>query len=150
MGRDVSKYQEYIVSRQYREGYWRDKWHLSRLYTTFLATSVVDPVIHHDSLRKAITYIIQSQTEEGGWHGSNANACESAEAIFCLHTFLSRNPHSDMKQQILECMEKTKTYFESARSNTVPTLWIDKDGYSMPVLDKAITLCAKYILFTHY
>jgi hypothetical protein len=151
MGRDVSKYQQYIVSKQHKDGYWRDKWHLSRLYTTFLSTLVLDSVEHEESLRRAVRYIVHSQTEEGGWHGYNSNACESAEAIFCLHNYLSRsnNNNVEMKEEILECMEKAKKYFNS-NTTAVPTLWIDKDGYSMPVLDKAITLCAKYILSSHY
>lgn len=152
LGRDVTKYQDYIVSKQHKDGYWRDKWHLSRLYTTFLASLVLDPVRHQDSMTRAVRYIVNTQTEQGGWHGYNPNASEAAEAVFCLHNYLQAMGDSvdvTLRDNITSCLSKAKTYFE-ANPTVVPTLWIDKDGYSMPVVDDAIHLCSKYILYKNY
>ena len=122
----MEKLVQYLKREMNPEGFWIDKWHISPYYTTshaVLALCDVDPSL----AEKAVSWILDTQNENGMWGYDGGTLEETALALQALFYY-----HQKVGQIDMDNMLRTLPRLDSTLltlSNAMPELWIGKVLY---------------------
>lgn len=153
----VAKLVTLICERQEADGSWTDRWHASPYYATMccaLALGHFGGPEAAGALRRARTWVRETQRADGSWGRWSGTPEETAYAI---HILLSGEPGT-------ETVQETKRYEESVTSGRIflprpdqlvnghidgPALWHDKDLYAPSAIIRAAVLAAHRLANPH-
>jgi len=77
----------YFASAQDERGAWRSRWYAGPYYGTYRVVSVLNCLVpEHDVVRRARTFLLQSQRLDGSWGEGGSDALATALAIMALTT----------------------------------------------------------------
>lgn len=143
-GEDAPGARRFLVDHQSADGRFQgDKWHTSWLYTTHRAVLALDPSRDRESLLRARSALCAHQHEDGGLGSTSASTpFETAHGVLALHALAAKGESTD---EVAARIERGYRYLLSQYRPFGPPeepLWIAKEIYSMPRVDRAFELCA--------
>ncbi|MBU7013888.1 MAG: hypothetical protein HXS52_07560 [Theionarchaea archaeon] len=125
---NIDKLIAFIKKEMHSPGYWADKWHISPYYTTshgIMALSGLDS----DLAGKAVSWILQSQNENGKWGRNGGTLEETALALQAL-MYYHRNVEPIDMEGISKAMKFLHVDVSSLTSLDLPDMWICKVLYT--------------------
>ncbi|WP_431886449.1 prenyltransferase [Micromonospora wenchangensis] len=122
----------YLIQAQTAEGYWLDRWHTSPLYATMACVSALHAVGAAEPVRRAVTWLSETQHEDGSWGRWGGSAEETAYALLALHA---------IPGAAVEAVARGTRYLEAA-DGPFPAMWVGKDLYAPANLVRAAILAA--------
>lgn len=143
-GQDFEAARRFLVSRQSEDGrFLGDKWHSSWLYTTHrvvLALRAPDDLIPLAKVRHAM---FEAQHTDGGFGaGSASTRFETAHGVLTFRALRERGLEtSESRRRCALAHELLLSQYRPFGPREEP-LWIGKELYSMPRVDKAFELSA--------
>lgn len=123
---------DWLCSVQDDAGFWVDKWHISPYYSTgeclsaLLGSGVRTPAVDR-AVSRAITWLLDSRSRDGGWGiRSSSTREETAYAVLALHR-VDRSgvrPDLDVPPLIDGAADRIR-----ASGDETPPMWMGKDLY---------------------
>jgi halimadienyl-diphosphate synthase len=137
--RMCSKALDFYRTQLYR-AYWFDKWHVSPYY---LLSHAITSTINYDAelAREGVSWILDTQREDGTWGYSCAT---SEETAYCLHALI-------LYHRQVEPLERSVFYhaaqylYRQYLSEHHPALWIEKCLFTPVHIVRAAILAALYM-----
>lgn len=127
----------WLRARQLPDGRWQDRWHLSDYYATLACTAALSRFARDDSepqLRRALTWVLTTQRDDGSWGMWEGTIEETAYAIQIL--LMAAGP--DDRDVDSTAARGCRYLVDSIGLRNYRALWIGKDAY-LPV---AVIRCA--------
>lgn len=120
----------WLCDQQLADGSWWDKWHASPYYATKCCARALENfggTAAHDTVRKAVDWLLASQREDGSWGRWSGTYEETAYAVQILaHTRIPREDGAIEHAAARGCEFLRHGY--DVREH--PPLWHDKDLYT--------------------
>lgn len=122
-------------------GFWIDKWHVSPYYPTshaVFALCDVDPTL----AEKAVSWILDTQNEDGMWGENGGTLEETACAVQALMYYHQKLDHVDISG-----VKKALPYIDTriSPSDALVELWIGKVLYSSPSVTWSAAASAQFM-----
>jgi hypothetical protein len=117
-------------------GYWIDKWHSSAYYPTshaVIAFSNVDNTL----AGKAVSWILQTQNENGMWGHDGGSIEETAYAVQALLYY-----HTHVERIDLESVARAVPYLFAADLDVCPEFWVAKGLYVPTNIVRSVVVSA--------
>ena len=115
-----------FLKREMYSGFWTDKWHISPYYpTSHVVFALCD--IDNSLAEKGVSWILDTQNENGMWGKNGGTLEETAYAVQALLYYHQKVDHID-----IENVSRPLTYFDSifsAQKSMLPELWVGKVLY---------------------
>ena len=130
----------YLLAQQC-QGWWRDKWHISRYYATDCCVQALVAAQTPESLpylQMTADWLMRTQHADGGWGEGDSTIEETAYALLTLHTLGARDDAVRDGSAYL-WRYRRPWRFDGA---TLPQLWVDKSLYAPPRVIEAAALAA--------
>jgi halimadienyl-diphosphate synthase len=133
----------FLKRKQYPLGFWTDKWHISPYYPTSHAVFALCN-IDNSLVERAVSWILDTQNENGMWGDNGGTLEETAYAVQALLYYHQKVDHID-----IENVSRPLTHFDSifsAQKSMLPELWIGKVLYcpTNVVLSSTISASVMY------
>lgn len=139
---------QYLLDMQGENGRWKDdKWHISWLYNTLhaLLALAAEPS-GYAAVMHAQDDLIQSQHHSGGWGVNHeATTSETAYALLALYTLHKENLLTDAGRRAFHKGQAYLYQFSEQSNLDRPALWIEKELYTPPRIEKMFELSALLI-----
>ncbi|HEY2764639.1 MAG TPA: prenyltransferase/squalene oxidase repeat-containing protein [Pseudonocardiaceae bacterium] len=145
----ITTISQWIRDRQDNTGSWTDKWHASAYYATVCCATALhryDRDASAIAVHRAVSWLLESQHEDGSWGRWGGTDEETAYAVQTLvHT------HADRPNIAAE--QATARGYEFLRRRTppreYPPLWHDKDLYAPIRVIQAEIVAARQLARSH-
>jgi halimadienyl-diphosphate synthase len=142
---------EMLRAHQSRDGYWEDKWHVSPFYatlTSILALTDIQDVWSHVDYAKTLSWLLDTQRDDGGWGVYHSTCEETAYALMALlHIPIPASSNAieiAVQRSIIFLINSWQTLNDI---NQLPSLWIDKVLYMPPRVIEAAVIAALYCAY---
>lgn len=151
LGEDVSSMARFLAAQQTGGGFWpEDKWHTSRYYTTTHALLALSDLGYPETMRNGIDALLRSQRPDGAWGSSqDASRLETSYAVIALESLRKKGIEVD---RIRAAERRARDWllqrFEPLECDLpgMEKLWIGKEIYCPPRMDRPYELCATLLL----
>lgn len=147
----IAKVVQYLLQQQSSEGYWYDKWHISRYYATFSVIAPfarlhaspslrngihsntgneITPIGVYQSMQQAARWILSTQQSDGGWGDNGSTAEETAYAVLSLTTLSQQLSTLILTGHIRALQRGRRFIWRHFHDAEHPPLWVDKSLYT--------------------
>ncbi|HKR48422.1 MAG TPA: prenyltransferase/squalene oxidase repeat-containing protein [Pseudonocardiaceae bacterium] len=145
----MDKLSGWLRERQEADGSWWDKWHASPYYPTARCATALHRYSRSASvsaLTRAVTWLLDSQREDGSWGRWCGTHEETAYAVQTLLQTCASRPDSAVEQAAARgCVFLRR----SAAGHQHPPLWHDKDLYTPIRVVRAEGLAALHLAYAN-
>lgn len=133
----------FLLARQHPRGHFpEDKWHSSWVYTTYRAALALRPGDDRAALEKMLSALRDNQREDGSFGAERSTRFETAQGLLTLRALRKKGVSTgDTDARIERANEYLLARYRPFHFEEEP-LWIGKEVFSMPRIDRAVELAA--------